>query len=172
MPRTASTAPTRFRRNGSRRSSRSCKSDPAWSKPTDPALEARFERVKAKLLGFVDPKQAVLRYPESDQSVPAHYARAYAYHLGGYPDKAEAEADALLAGRPGGPLLPRAQGPDPARGRQAQGRDSASFAKRRKRSDNAPMIAAMLGHALVATDDAKNFPEAKQMLKAAVDARQ
>ena len=45
--------------------------------------------MKAKLLGFVDPKQAVLKYPESDQSIPAHYARAYAYHLGGYPDKAE-----------------------------------------------------------------------------------
>src|SRR6185312_10550212 len=50
-------------------------SDPAWNKPIDPALETRFERVKAKLLGFIDPKQAVLKYPESDQSVPAHYAR-------------------------------------------------------------------------------------------------
>ena len=61
------------------------KSDPAWSKPVDPRSRRGFERVKAKLLGFVNPKQAVLRYPESDQSVPAHYARAYAYHLGGYP---------------------------------------------------------------------------------------
>ncbi len=57
--------------------------DPAWNTPVDPALEARFQRVKAKLLGYVDPKQAVIKYPESDQSVPAHYARAYAYHLGG-----------------------------------------------------------------------------------------
>ena len=39
----------------------------------------------------------MIKYPESDQSIPAHYARAYAYHLGGYPDKAIAEADALLA---------------------------------------------------------------------------
>src|SRR5207253_5990273 len=50
------------------------KSDPAWGKPVDTALEARFQRVKAKLLGFVNPKQAVRRYPESNQSVPAHYA--------------------------------------------------------------------------------------------------
>ena len=62
--------------------------DPAWNKPVDAALDTRFQRVKAKLLGYVNPKQAVLKYPESDQSVPAHYARAYAYHLGGYPDKA------------------------------------------------------------------------------------
>jgi predicted Zn-dependent protease len=30
-------------------------SDPAWNSPTDPALESRFERVKAKLLGYVYP---------------------------------------------------------------------------------------------------------------------
>ena len=81
------------------------KNDPAWSKPVDPNLEARFERVKAKLYGFVDPKQAVIKYPESDQSVPAHYARAYAYHMGGYPDKANAEADALLAKDPHDPFF-------------------------------------------------------------------
>ena len=42
--------------SASRRSSRSFKSDPAWNKPIDPALEARFQRVKAKLLGYVDPE--------------------------------------------------------------------------------------------------------------------
>src|SRR5947209_4412249 len=71
------------------------KTDPAWNKPTDPKLEASFQRVKAKLLGYVNPKQAVIKYPESDQSVPAHYARAYAYHLSGYPDKGVAEATAF-----------------------------------------------------------------------------
>ena len=48
------------------------RADPAWSKPADPALEARYERVKAKLLGFLEPKQATIKYPESDQSIPAH----------------------------------------------------------------------------------------------------
>jgi predicted Zn-dependent protease len=37
------------------------KADPAWNKPIDPALEARLERVKAKLMGYFDPKQAVLK---------------------------------------------------------------------------------------------------------------
>jgi predicted Zn-dependent protease len=62
--------------------------DPAWNRPTDPVLEMRFHRVKPKLVGFVNPKLATIKYPESDQSVPAHYARAYAYHVGAYPDKA------------------------------------------------------------------------------------
>src|SRR5262249_18539786 len=29
--------------------------DPAWKNPPDPALDARFQRVKAKLIGFIDP---------------------------------------------------------------------------------------------------------------------
>src|SRR5206468_8112541 len=39
------------------------KNDPAWNNPVDPKLEARFERVKAKLFGFVNPRQAVIKYP-------------------------------------------------------------------------------------------------------------
>ena len=109
---------------------RRCSTDPAWNKPTDPALEARFQRVKAKLMGYVDPKLAVIKYPESDQSVPAHYARAYAYHLGGYPGQGQCRGRRAARDRPARSLFPRAQGPDPARGRQAARRRSRRFARR------------------------------------------
>jgi predicted Zn-dependent protease len=141
--------------------------DPAWDKPTDPKLEARFQRVKAKLMGYIDPRQAVLRYPESDQSVPAHYARAYAYHLGGYPQKAESEADALLAIDPHDPFFLELKGQillEDGKPKEAV----VPLREAVQRSDNAPMIAAMLGHALVETNDPKNFAEAKQILKVAV----
>jgi predicted Zn-dependent protease len=144
------------------------RADPAWNKQTDPALEARFQRVKAKLLGYIDPKQAVIKYPESDQSVPAHLARAYAYHLGGYPQKAEGEADALLAKDPHDPFFLELKGQILLEG----GKPKEALAPLREateRSGDAPMIAAMLGHALVATDDPKNFAEAKQILKVAVN---
>ncbi len=144
------------------------KADPAYDKPIDPALEARFERVKAKLMGFVDPKQAVIKYPERDQSVPAHYARAYAYHLGGYPEKAEAEANALLATDPHDPFFLELKGQILLEG----GKPKDAIAPLREavqRSGDMPLIAAMLGHALVATDDPKNFTEAKQVLKTAVN---
>ena len=144
------------------------RADPAWSKQTDPALEARFERVKAKLLGFIDPKQAIIKYPERDQSVPAHLARAYAYHLGGYPQKAEGEADALLAKDPHDPFFLELKGQILLEG----GKPKEALAPLREatqRSGDAPLIAAMLGHALVATDDPKNFTEAKQILKVAVN---
>jgi predicted Zn-dependent protease len=143
------------------------KQDPAWDRPPDPALNARFLRVKAKLMGFVDPKHAVIKYPESDQSVPAHYARAYAYHMGGYPDKSIAEANALLASSPHDPFFLELKGQILLEG----GKPVEAIAPLREatvRSGDMPLIAAMLGHALVATEDPKNFTEAKQVLKVAV----
>jgi predicted Zn-dependent protease len=144
------------------------RADPAWGRRTDPALEARFQRVKAKLMGYSDPKQAVTKYPESDQSVPAHYARAYAYHLGGYPDKAIAEANALLATDPHDPYFLELKGQILLEG----GKPAEAVPILREatqRSGDKPLIAAMLGHALVATEDPKNFTEAKQILKVAVN---
>jgi len=123
--------------------------------------------VKAKLAGFVDPRQAVIKYPESDQSVPAHYARAYAYHMGGYPEKAISEANALLAAKPDDPFFLELKGQILLEG----GKPADAVAPLREateKSNNMPLIAAMLGHALVATDDPKNFAEAKQVLKEAV----
>ena len=142
--------------------------DPAWNRKTDPALEARFQRVKAKLIGYVTPKEAVKYYPETDQSVPAHYARAYAYHLGAYPEKANAEADALLATAPDDPFFLELKGQILLEG----GHPKEAIAPLRKAvagAPNMPMIAVMLGHALIASDDSKNFAEAKQVLKNAVN---
>src|SRR5215208_5336849 len=142
------------------------RADPAWNKPTDPDLEARFERVKAKLNGYIDPRRAVIKYPESDQSVPAHYARAYAYHLGGYPQKAEAEANALLAADPHDPFFLELKGQVLLEG--GKPKEAIAPLREASRSGDMPLITAMLGHALVATEDRKYFAEAKQVLKSAV----
>lgn len=40
--------------------------DPAWDTPPNPQLEARFERIKAKLIGFVsEPQQTLLNIPRA-----------------------------------------------------------------------------------------------------------
>ena len=141
--------------------------DPAWNKPTDPALEARFQRVKAKLVGFINPKQAISKYPETDQTVPAHYARAYAYHLGAYPDKALAEADSLLKTNPHDPYFLELKGQILLE----SGRPADAIAPLREateKSGKAPLIASMLGHALISTENQNNMEEAKGILKTAV----
>jgi predicted Zn-dependent protease len=141
--------------------------DPAWDRPTEPSLEARFQRVKAKLIGYVDSKNAVNAYPESDQSAPGHYARAYAYHLGAYPEKALSEANALLAMAPDDPFYLELKGQILLE----SGRPAEALPILRKavaQAPDQPMIAVMLGHALVATEEPENLAEAKEVLKAAV----
>lgn len=55
------------------------KASPNFDKLDDPALVLRFQLAKAKLAGFMDGPQLVFqRYPSSDKSLPARYARAIA----------------------------------------------------------------------------------------------
>jgi predicted Zn-dependent protease len=142
--------------------------DPAWKRPTPPALEARFQRVRAKLIGFVsDPPQTLKRYPLTDKTAAAHYARAYAYHKGAYPDQAVREVDALLAMAPADPYFLELKGQvllESGRPREAL----APLREAVAATNNQPLIAALFGHALVATDDDAKLPEAERVLRAAV----
>ncbi|WP_457312968.1 M48 family metalloprotease [Sphingomonas sp. UYAg733] len=141
---------------------------PAWTAKPDLPLEERFKRVKAKLRGYVaDPKTTMNIFPDTDQSVYAHYARAYAWHKAGYPEKADAESAALL----------RADSHDPyfleIRGQilLEAGKPAEALAPLREatdRSDNSPLIATTFGHALIATEDKVNYPEAVKVLRQAV----
>lgn len=148
--------------------SETLKASPAWNAKTDPALEARFQRVKAKLYGYVsDPAQTLRQYPETDQTIPAHYARAYAWHRSAYPDKALAEADALLKAAPHDPYFLELKGQILLE----SGKPAEAIAPLREAAQLTnynSLISGMFGHALIATEDRKNFPEAERVLKAAV----
>ena len=142
--------------------------DPAWNRPADAAIEVRFQRVKAKLIGYVDePGRTLQIYPESDKSVPARYARAYAWHKEAYLDKAMAETDALLAGAPNDPYFLELKGQILLE----SGHPQEALAPLRKATEltaNQPLIATTFGHALLATEDPAQLPEAERVLKAAV----
>ena len=143
-------------------------SDPAWNRPTDPALEERFQRVRAKLSGYVDDaRQVLIRYPETNQSIPAHYARAYAWHRTGHPDEANAEADALLRARPHDPYFLELKGQILLEGGHPQ-EALGVLREAVQRAPDQPLIASLLGHALISTEDPANFEEAKRVLRAAV----
>jgi predicted Zn-dependent protease len=145
------------------------KADAAWDRPTPPELEERFQRVRAKLIGFVDdPRRTLQRYPERDRSVPARIARAYAWHRNSHPEKAIAEIDSLLAERPTDPYFLELRGQillETGRPREALESLRRSVAQ----APDQPLISAMLGHALISTEDPKHFEEAKQVLRAAVN---
>lgn len=142
--------------------------DPAWDKPSDPGLEARFVRVKAKLVGFIaEPARTLRQYPESDRSIPARYARAYAWHRSAYPDRALAEAEALIAASPDDPYFLELHGQillESGRPRDA----IVPLRKAVEGSRSQPLIAALLGHALIATEDRSLIGEAEDVLRTAV----
>ncbi len=142
--------------------------DPAWEKPADTDIERRFQRVKAKLSGYMtDPDRTLRKYPETDTSIPARYARAYAWHRSAYPQKALAEVEALLATDRDDPYFLELEGQillESGRPKDALPPLREAVAKSRSQ----PLIAATLGHALIATEDPANFAEAEKVLRTAV----
>ena len=141
---------------------------PYYNVPTDPALEARFQRIKGKLFGFTqDPPVTMAKYPESNQTAQARYARTYAWHRGAYPDRAVVEIDKLVASAPADPYYLELKGQvllESGRPKEAIVPLRVAVAER----PDQPLIAATLGHALIATEDPANFPEAKRILRVAV----
>lgn len=142
--------------------------DPAWATPDDPDLQQRFERVQAKLYGYIaEPQRTFYQYPAADMSVPARYARAYAYHKDAQVEKALSEAEGLLTLNPDNPYFLELHGQILLE----SGRPQDALAPLRKATDitlNQPLIAGMFGHALIATEDKANYDEAEKVLRAAV----
>jgi predicted Zn-dependent protease len=145
------------------------KAAPSFGAKTDPALEASFQRIKAKLKGFVAEPPLTLRdFPESNTSIPARYARAYAWHKSAYPEKALAEVDSLLTSIPGDPYFLELKGQillESGRPVEALPILRAAVAK----TNNQPLIASLFGHALIATEDQANYAEAEKVLKASIN---
>jgi predicted Zn-dependent protease len=141
---------------------------PAWNRPPDPSLNARFLRIKGKLIGFVDePPQVMKLYPESDQSVPAHYARAYAWHRSAYADLATGEADKLLKTAPSDPYFLELKGQILLESGKVS--DAVPVLRAAvKNAPNEPLIMTLLGHALISTEDKADFAEAEPLLRKAI----
>lgn len=142
--------------------------DAAWDKPNDADIEKRFQRMKAKLLGYVlDPPQTLRIYPIEDRSIPARYARAYAWHKGAYLDQALTEINSLIVEEPNNPYFLELKG----QLLLESGQPTQALAPLRRAVNNSrahPLIATLLGHALVATEDPRHYDEARRVLKTAV----
>ncbi len=144
------------------------KSSPSYAKPVDPVLEYRFQRIKAKLVGFIsEPQRTFQLYPETDTSEYARYARAYAWHKLADEAKARDEMTELLKIRPGDPYYQELLGQvllesDQVKEAIAPLRSAVAGAP------DEPLIQSLLGHALISTEDPTDFAEAKKILENSV----
>ncbi|MEX0757981.1 MAG: M48 family metalloprotease, partial [Tistlia sp.] len=84
---------------------------PYKDKPWPPEWLEMFERMKAKLIGYLEAPAAVARaYPASDDSLPARYARAISTYRNSSFADALVQVEALIAERPQDPFFQELKG--------------------------------------------------------------
>ena len=144
------------------------RSSPYWDKKDDPALQLRHDMVRAKISAFMEPQDKVnRRYPLSNDSLPARYARAISTYLHGDPRSALSQIDALIHAQPNNPYFYEVRGQALLEG----GKPVEAIPALRKAmqlSNNAPLIEMLLGQALVGTENKAYTDEAIRILRAAV----
>lgn len=122
-----------------------------WDSKDPAALQFRHDMMRAKLSGFTEgPSRVARRFPRSDKSVPAAYARAIvAYRTGGI-RSARKQIDRLIAKAPNNPYLYELKGQALLEG----GKAKSAIAPLRKAVSLAPragLIRILLGHAQLET---------------------
>ena len=144
------------------------KASPHWDKKDSPALQARHDLARAKLYGFLDPRDGVgRRYPISDNSLPARYARAIAMYRFGNLQGAMHQIDALIQAQPQNPYFHELKGQALLEG----GRPAEAVGPLRRAVQLAPnpaLIQIMLGQALLASNNKAVADEAVALLETAI----
>lgn len=143
-------------------------SSPHKDKPDTPQELADYAMMRAKLRGFIERPEVVLRrYPHSDKSQPARYARAAAYFRAADLEHALPEVESLIAERPDYAYFWELKGQILVE----SSRPKEGVPAYRKAVELAPdetLIQASFGAALLATEDASLVKEAMKHLKLAI----
>lgn len=144
------------------------RASPHYDKPDPPALNARHQLARAKLAGFLDRSDAITRrYPPSDTSLPARYARTIQMFRFGDRNRAVAMADELIRAQPNNPHFHEIKGQILLE----TGQPAAAMGPLRRAvslAPNAGLIRIMLGHALVASGNNAVLDEAIRELRLAL----
>jgi predicted Zn-dependent protease len=144
------------------------RSSPFWDKKDDASVQLRHDMMRAKISGFMERPDTVLRrYPMSNDSLPARYARAIAGYKHGDLRNAIAQIDGLLQVQPNNAYFYELRGQALLEG----GRPNDAIAPLRRAlqlSSNSPLIAMMLGQALVASNNPAYAEEAIGILRGAL----
>jgi len=141
---------------------------PYWDKKDDPALQLRHDMVRAKISAFMErPETVYRRYPLTNDSMPARYARAISTYLHGDLRSALTQIDALIQIQPNNAYFYEVRGQALLEG----GKPAEAIPALRKAvalSNNAPLIEMLLGQALVGSDNKAYTDDAVRILRAAV----
>lgn len=144
------------------------KGSPYWDRKDPPELQLRHDLMRAKLSGFIErPGTVMRRYPPSDSSLPARYARAIAAYRHADLRDALAQIDGLIAAQPNNPYFHELKG----QALMENGRAAEAIGPLRRAASLAPdaiLIRVMLAQALVATNDARHADEAIPLLRTAM----
>lgn len=127
--------------------------------PDDKILEQKHERLKAKLIGYLMPDAALLRFAENDARANARYARIIAHYRKGDTDKALKLLEKLLQEEPQNPFLYELKGQilfEDGRVRDAV----SSYQKAVALLPDAGLLQAAYGHVLLETQDPKLLDDA------------
>jgi predicted Zn-dependent protease len=144
------------------------KTSPYWDKKDSAELQFRHDMMRAKLYGYMDRSEiSGNRYPASDQSLPARYARAIAASRFSDPRAALAQIDALIEAQPQNPYFHELKGQTLLEG----GKPAEAIAPLRRAAQLAPnpaLIEIMLGQALVESNDPTRLNEAVSVLESSL----
>jgi predicted Zn-dependent protease len=147
---------------------RNVEDSPYADTPDSPEEIAELQRIQAKIIGFMAPPgQTFDRYPESDTSLPARYARSVAWFKQGMTDRAVEEVDALLDMEPDNPFFHELQGQILFE----SGRIADSVEPQRRALEllpDAPLFKVYLSRALIAEGDEEGLREAVTLLAQAL----
>jgi predicted Zn-dependent protease len=141
---------------------------PYWDKKDPPELQFRHDMMRAKLYGFTERADSVLRrYPLSDTSIPARYARAIAAYRFGDLHSALTQIGSLIEAMPNYPYFYELEG----QALLENGHAAAAIPLLRRAVQLAPnptLIQILLAQALIATNDRKLVSEAIPLLREAL----
>ena len=141
---------------------------PYYDNVDPPELQTRHDLVKAKLFGFLDKPETVFnRFPRSDQSLPALYARAIATYRQAGVQAAMPQLNALIAAQPDNPYFHEIKGQFLFEsGDSVPAIDPLREAVRL--APESPLIRIMLAQALVGAGNPKYVDEAITNLRTAL----
>ena len=137
---------------------------PGYTSVDPPELQLRHELAKAKLMGFMESAQAVMqRYPRTDVSLPARYARAIASFRRGDIANALPVIDSLVEDLPQNPYFWELKGQALLEnGRAAEA--VAPLQEALRLLPNNGLIQLLMAQALIATESKANAQAALKLL--------